>query len=173
MTYEEIISKIQACSITDSDEFDLYIDDIAVAVEDLSLSTLQREVLIEQLLLNIENQPEPEFTSWSLVHFLEWLDQDNSTNYNALLLKSLKIRPKVMTLLLTNRVLNDLPDTSTDRILFLAALKEITSDSTIDEIVKNEANEFYEYQLNKEQRNKTAANIILAKDRSQNYFSTE
>jgi len=150
MTYEGIISEIEACSITDSDEFDLFIDEISVAVEDLGLSITQREHLIEQLLFNIENQPEPEFISWSLVHFLEWLDEENSTNYYMQVLKSLKRKPKYITLLLANRILNDLPDTSTDRILLLSALKDIASNDTFDEYERKEANEFYEYQINKE-----------------------
>lgn len=153
MTYEEIISQIQTCSIIANDEFDFFIDDIAVITQDLSLSITQRELLIEQLLLNIENQPEPQFTSWSLVHFLEWLNEDNSIYYNVLLLNSVKRRPKLLTLLLTNRVLNDLPNTSAERKLFLAELKDIASNSDIDDFERNEANEFYEYQLTKEAGN--------------------
>jgi hypothetical protein len=150
MTYEEIISKVENCSITDGGEFDLFIDDIAVAVEDLNLSIAQREHLIEQLLHNVENQPEPEFTSWSLVHFIEWLDEDNSSSYNIQILKSLKRKPKYLTLLLANRILNGLSDTSTERILILTALKDVVSNDTLEEYERREANEFYEYQMNKE-----------------------
>ncbi|HYE56746.1 MAG TPA: hypothetical protein VD996_17990 [Chitinophagaceae bacterium] len=149
MSYEEIISKIQTCSITDGDEFDLFIDDIAVAVAELNLSVSQREHLIEQLLFHVERQPDPEFTSWSLIHFIEWLDEDNSTNYNTQLLKSLKRKPTCLTLLLANRILNVLDDTSADKISFLTALKEIASDSNVDQLVRNEAKELYEYQLSK------------------------
>lgn len=150
MTYEEIISKIQACSIIDEGEFDLFIDDIAVTAGDLNLSIGQRDHLIGQLLLKIENQPDAEFTSWSLVHFLEWLDHDNCTSYNTQILKSLQKEPKYLTLLLANRILNELPDTSADRALFLTVLQDIASSRTADEHVREEAKEFYEYQLNKE-----------------------
>ncbi len=150
MTFEEIISKIQSCTITDGDEFDVFIDDIAVEVEDIDFSVVQKERLIEQLFLFIESQPDPEFTSWSLVHFIEWLDKDYTTNYSTQLLTSLKRKPTFLALLLANRMLNDLPDTSADRALFLTALKEVASNGSLEEYVRNEANEFYEYQLNKE-----------------------
>ena len=149
MTYEEIITKIQTCPITDEVEFDVFIDNISVAVEDLNLSVGQREGLIEQLLTNVERQPEPEFTSWSLVHFIEWLDKDNSTHYNTQLLNSLKRKPTFQTLLFANRVLNDLRITSADRALFLVALKEVASKHSVDDHVRDAANKFYEYQMNK------------------------
>jgi hypothetical protein len=152
MTYEEIIWDIKNCSITDSDEFDLFIDDIAIAYENLNLSLSQKEQLVEQLFLNIENQPEPEFTSWSLIHFIESFD-DSGTNYNAQLLRSLKRTPKVMTILLVNRNLNALPNPTPERALFLAALNEIASNNTIDEHLKNEAKDFYEYQMKKDAGN--------------------
>lgn len=151
MPYAEVVSKINTCSIVNGDDFDLFIDNVAVEVDKLSLSIAQKEYLIEQLLHLIERMPDSGFTSWSLVHFVEWLDQDNATNYNRQLLNSLKRKPKFLTLLLINRVLNDLPDTSVDRPLCLAALKEVASDSTLDDYIRNEANEFYEYQANKQE----------------------
>ncbi len=153
MTYEEIISNIQTCSITDGNDFDVFIDDIALAADELNLSLPQREHLIEQLLLNVESQPEPEFTSWSLVHFIEWLDEDNLTNYNKQILKSLQRKPKILTLLLANRIINGLPDTSVERTFFLGALKEVASNTIFDEHVRDEAKELYDYQVNKEAEN--------------------
>jgi hypothetical protein len=153
MTYDEIILKIKGCSITDGEEFDLFIDDVAIGTENLNLSITQREHLIEQLITQVEGQPEPEYTSWSLVHFIETLDEDNSTNYRKQLLESLKRKPKFLTLLLANRILNVLPGTSTDRILCLTTLKEIATEDAFDEYVRNQANEFYEYQLKKRAEN--------------------
>jgi hypothetical protein len=149
MTYGEIISKVQNCSVSRDEELDLFIDTIAETVEGLNLSSVPRERLLEQLLLSLERQPNAELTLWSFIHFIEGLDQDNTTNYLTQLKKSLERRPTLLTLLLTNRILNSLPDESADRVLFLTALKEIASNSSLDENVRIEASEFYEYQLNK------------------------
>ena len=149
MTYEEIISKIQYGLPTDENQFDLFIDDIAIVTERLDLTIPQREYLIDELLLNIEKQPESGFTSWSLIHFIEGLDYDNNTSYNIKLLTSLKRKPTFLALLLINRLLNAFPSISSERTLYLAALKEVASNNTLDDFVRHEANQFYEYQLNK------------------------
>ena len=149
MTYKEIMLKAQSCPITNEDEFDAFIDDLAEAVEDVNLSLAERSGLIKQLLLNIEKQEELEFTSWSLIHFIESLDQDDFTNYNSLLLESLKRKPKFLNLLLVNRLLNSLPSMAGNRTMFLVALKEVACNYSFEEIVRNKANEFHEYQMNK------------------------
>ena len=151
MTYKEIISRVQNCSIVDDNEFDLFIDDIGAAVEGLELSTVQRDHLNGELIANIEKQPEPEFTSWSLLHFMEWLDNDNTTNYNQQILESLKRKPKVMTLLLANRIINGVPSVYTT--LLLNALKESASNNTLDDYVRKQARDFYDYQMKKKTKN--------------------
>ena len=148
MTYDGIITAIKSCEIYDEAEFDAFIDEISVAVADLELSVEQKEELIEQLLLNVEQHPEHEFTSWSLIHFIEWLDEDGSTNYNVEILRSLRRKPKYLTLLLANRIVNALPETSPDRSIYIATLKEVASDPILDEYIRNEANKLYKYQLN-------------------------
>jgi len=106
------------------------------------------------LILNIENQPESEFTSWSLLHFIEGLDKNNNTSFNKQILESLKSKPKVMTLLLANRIINNLSEWSADRTLFLTALKEVASNNDFDPFVRKQAGKFYEYQINKQMKNK-------------------
>lgn len=147
MTHEQIITTIKSCEIYDEDEFDVFIDEISEAVGNLGLSDEQKEVLIEQLLFNVERQPERDFTSWSLIHFLEWLDEDSSTNYNRQILQSVKRKPKLLTLLFVNRIVNALPETSPDKSVYIAALKEVASNSSLEEYIRNEANELYEYQM--------------------------
>jgi hypothetical protein len=149
MAYEEIISTVQNCSVSSDEELDFFIDTIAETVDRLNVSSVQRERLLEQLLLSLERLPNAELSSWSFIHFIEGLDQDNTTNYSTHLKKSLERRPTLLTVLLTNRILNSLSDESADRLWFLTALKEIASNSSLDEIVRTEAGEFYEYQLNK------------------------
>lgn len=153
MTYEEIISKIQNCSFSSDDELDFLIDKIAETAETLIFSNVQREQLIEQLLLSLERQPNTELTSWSFIHFIESLDQENTTNYPAQLKKSLERIPTLLTLLLTNRYINSVPDEAAERDLFLTALKKIASDSSSGKNVRTEAGEIYAYQLNKRAEN--------------------
>ena len=148
MSYEYLLTAIKSCEIYDEAEFDIFIDEISEAVSDFELSVGQKEDLIEQLLLNVEQQPNPEFTSWSFIHFIEWLNEDSSTNYNVKILKSLRRKPKYLTLLLTNRIINSLPEMSPDRIIYTASLKEVASNPILDEYIRSEANELYEYQLN-------------------------
>jgi len=145
---------IQCCLITDENEFDLFIDDVIASVGELNLSITQRERLNGALILNIENQPESEFTSWSLLHFIEGLDKNNNTSFNKQILESLKSKPKVMTLLLANRIINNLSEWSADRTLFLTALKEVASNNDFDPFVRKQAGKFYEYQINKQMKNK-------------------
>ena len=147
MNYEQIISQIQNCQITDENEFDTFIDDIAMAVDELNLAVAQKGQVIGLLLSNIESQPNPEFTSWSLIHFIEGLDEDDTTDYNRQLLHSLKRRPRFLTLLLVNRILNGLPVSAGYRKVFLTELNQIVLNDAFDEHVRNAANEFYNYQL--------------------------
>lgn len=149
MSYEEILSAIQTSTITSEDEVDSLVDQISTVAGDLDLELWQKEELIAQLLRLIERQPEPEFTSWSLIHFIEWLDEDGSTSYNDQLLQSIKQSPKYLTLLLANRVLNSLTEESPHQVKFLDALQEVASNPTFDDFVRSEANELHQYQVGK------------------------
>ena len=59
-----------------------------------------------------------------------------------------------MTLLLANRIINNLSEWSADRTLFLTALKEVASNNDFDPFVRKQAGKFYEYQINKQMKNK-------------------
>ena len=149
MSYQNITSAIQTCTITDENEFDLFVDEIIGQIDDIELSNAQKEELIGLFLAKIEDQPDPDFTSWSLIHFLDGLDEDNSTNYNDQVLQCLKRNPGYLTLLLANRIANGLPKTSPDRLNFISALKDVALNPSVEEYLRKEANALYEYQLNK------------------------
>jgi hypothetical protein len=149
MNFEEILYLIRSNEKTDEGEIELFVDDLADCIYEIDLSLNQRNDLITAFLELIENQPDPEFVSWSLVHFLEWIDEDGNSDYKRLLLSSAKKKPKNMTLLLMNRLINGNETCSELVNSLLETLKEIANNPIVDNQIRAEAKEYVEYQKSK------------------------
>lgn len=97
---------------------------------------------IEFLIRVMEENPDIDFgMPGPVVHFIE---QFTETEYVDILLSSLKRKPTSHTLWMLNRIIND--PNSKRKSEYIQVLLSIAKRNDIDTIVKNQAQEYYNYQ---------------------------
>lgn len=74
-----------------------------------------------------------------LVHFLE-----EKNDYHKALKESLKRKPTVLTLWMVNRIINGVPEA--EKSEWLSILETVSSNESTDDITKDEAKKYLEYQ---------------------------
>ncbi|GAA4442777.1 hypothetical protein GCM10023188_42860 [Pontibacter saemangeumensis] len=147
MEFEKILSRLESSTLSDEDEVDVFIDEISSLLEDFELDKEQKEKLINRILRFIERQENEEFISWSLIHFIEWLDEENTTTYNNQVLESLERKPTSLTLILLNRIINAETANLIKKDRLVEELKRVTKNPGATNFVQQEALDFYERQL--------------------------
>lgn len=74
-----------------------------------------------------------------MVHFLE-----EKNDYHKALKESLKRKPTVLTLWMVNRIINGVPEA--EKSEWLSILETVSSNESTDDITKDEAKKYLEYQ---------------------------
>lgn len=98
---------------------------------------------IAKLLNLMEENPEIDFgMPGPATHFMEKIYKNG---YEELLLSSIRQNPTCQTLFMLNRVIND-PNLK-NKLQYLNALREISARNDISEIIRAEAKEYYDFQM--------------------------
>ncbi|GGG26811.1 hypothetical protein [Pontibacter amylolyticus] len=147
MKIEEILSRLENSKLSDENEVDVFIVEISSSLENLELDKDLKEKVINRLLCFIERQENEEFISWSLIHFIEWLDEGNTTNYTSQVLESLERKPTYLALILLNRIINSETANLDVKDQLMQELKRVTVNPVATDFVQQEAMDFYERQL--------------------------
>lgn len=138
----EIIKKIKELSEYADDDDILYKE---YQICDLLETADDKEKYIPYILEIMENNPLADFgCPGPLVHFMESCDIDI---YEKFLKESIKKRPAIHTLIMLNRLyngrtLNELPE-------YMEILENICKNASVDEDIRNTAEDFLNYQSDK------------------------
>lgn len=147
MDFQEVLLKIENSKLSEEDEVDVLIDEISSSLENLELNNEQKEKVINHLLRFIEGQENDQFISWSLIHFIEWLDEENTTNYTSQVLESLEKKPTYLALILLNRIINAETANLDVKDRLMQELKRVTKSPVATDFVQQEAIDFYQRHL--------------------------
>jgi len=130
----------EMASIKNSDYFEVDFDDL---VQNYNFSVLVKNDF-DRLFQFIESNCDIEFgTPGSLVHFMEYFYNED---YNIALTESLYRKPTYLTLVMLNRVINELDESEKRR--YISIFQDVIN-MNISEEVKAEAKHFLDYQMNR------------------------
>ncbi|MGB0862482.1 MAG: hypothetical protein ACPG19_13355 [Saprospiraceae bacterium] len=114
-----------------------------------TLGNNEKKLAVETL-FNYLNRQSPDLEeNWSFIHLIEAIDKPDFKNYDSQLIKINKKNPNLTSLILLNRYTNALSSKAREMEMAINLLKEISENSTIPELVINEAKDYYNYQLEK------------------------
>ena len=98
--------------------------------------------LVEKILLFMEEHPDIDYgMPGPLVHYVE---RYFLRGYEQLLYDSIKRKPTIHTLWMLNRILNSPKLDESEK--YISLMREVSNDKNIDESLRNEAKEYWDYQ---------------------------
>jgi len=156
MKLREVLDKVENFkmdSTTENHELTLFFDDIGDRILNLGeLGQDEKEKAIKSLFEFQKRQPPELDVNWTFIHLIEYIGKPAYKIYNRELVMVNEEAPSLISILLLNRHINSLG--GTERKSGVNLLKRISEKEGIPQSVRDEAMEFYEFQLNKEKKNR-------------------
>jgi len=152
MKLKEILEKINSFNTNEeTEEFEIteFFDNTGDCFAKLGkLDSNQIELTIKTFFNFLKRQSPDLGENWSFIHLIESIDKPNYKIYDTLLIKANKENPNLTSLILLVRFINPLE--GKERKKGVNLLKEISERNDISELVKEEAKDYYNDQLEKE-----------------------